>query len=72
MSLNGANLHASQTIWIEETDIKPKAHEIMASKRIGVDYAEECAEWEWRFEVGREQGAVFQRAGSSGQWAVGN
>ncbi|GJM34501.1 MAG: putative 3-methyladenine DNA glycosylase [Saprospiraceae bacterium] len=38
-------------IWIEDRDhiIPPEA--IVASPRVGVDYAEECASWPWRFRV---------------------
>ncbi|HND88792.1 MAG TPA: DNA-3-methyladenine glycosylase [Saprospiraceae bacterium] len=36
-------------IWIEaRPDLKPPA-QIVATKRIGVDYAGACAHWEWRF-----------------------
>lgn len=38
-------------IWIEDRGeiIAPK--DIIASPRVGVGYAEECAEWPWRFRV---------------------
>ncbi len=36
-------------IWIEGREEKIFEKDIVAGKRIGVDYAGECAEWPWRF-----------------------
>lgn len=36
-------------IWIEDRGEEILENEIAAGKRIGVDYAGECAEWPWRF-----------------------
>ncbi len=36
-------------VWIEDRDRPEFRHEIKSGKRIGVDYAGECAEWPWRF-----------------------
>jgi DNA-3-methyladenine glycosylase len=36
-------------IWIEDRGEKIFEKDIVAGKRIGVDYAGECAEWPWRF-----------------------
>ena len=37
-------------IWItEEKSIKPQ--NIIASPRVGIDYAEECTTWPWRFRI---------------------
>jgi len=39
------------TIWIEDRGIQIEEVDIQAAPRIGVDYAEECAEWPWRFYI---------------------
>lgn len=44
---NGLDI-TKDIMWVEDRGIKPK---IQASKRIGVDYAGECAEWLWRFKA---------------------
>lgn len=38
-------------IWIEDAGRSISAKEIVASKRIGVDYAGDHAEWHWRFTI---------------------
>lgn len=38
-------------IWIEDRGFKVEAENIIASPRVGVDYAEECALWDWRFRI---------------------
>ena len=38
-------------IWIEDRGIEVPESEIVTGKRIGVDYAGECAEWPWRFWI---------------------
>ncbi len=38
-------------IWIEDTGIRYKKTEIIASPRVGIDYAEEDALLPWRFRV---------------------
>ena len=38
-------------IWIEDTGLSYSENEIIASPRVGVTYAEECALWDWRFQV---------------------
>ncbi len=44
-------LEPGTPIWIEDRgEVIPDAN-IVAGKRIGVDYARECAEWLWRFWV---------------------
>lgn len=40
---------ADTPVWIEDRGIEILNDEIAAGKRIGVDYAAECAEWPWRF-----------------------
>lgn len=49
---NGVNLVAKHSpIWLEDRDIDLHPNEIIASPRIGVSYAEECALWNWRFTI---------------------
>jgi len=38
-------------IWIEDRGFKVAEENIITSPRVGVDYAEECALWDWRFRV---------------------
>jgi len=38
-------------IWIEDRGINIDEHQIIASPRVRVDYAEECAAWNWRFRI---------------------
>jgi DNA-3-methyladenine glycosylase len=38
-------------IWIEDRGERVGERAIFASPRVGVDYAEECAAWPWRFRV---------------------
>lgn len=41
----------NSSIWIENRkELIPKS-EIIASPRVGVDYSEECALWDWRFRI---------------------
>ena len=42
-------LSADSPIWIEDGPQAISEDDIVAGKRIGVDYAGECAEWHWRF-----------------------
>jgi len=42
---NGLDL-TGNILWVEDRGIRPK---ICSGKRIGVDYAGECANWPWRF-----------------------
>lgn len=39
------------TIWVEDWGIHPQPHEILASPRVGVDYAGEHARWPWRYRL---------------------
>ncbi len=49
---SGINLtHANSKIWIEDHHIKVNPENIIESPRVGVAYAEECAEWNWRFRI---------------------
>jgi DNA-3-methyladenine glycosylase len=48
----GMNMtHPNSKIWIEDRNIIVKPQNIIHSPRVGVDYAEECAAWNWRFRI---------------------
>ena len=38
-------------IWLESRDQMLNEDQIIASPRVGVAYAEECAAWPWRFRI---------------------
>lgn len=38
-------------IWIEDRGDFISAKNIIASPRVGIDYAEECVDWPWRFRI---------------------
>ncbi len=42
-------LNTNAPVWIEDRGIEFQEKEIRTTTRIGVDYAEECALWPWRF-----------------------
>ncbi|NND32374.1 MAG: DNA-3-methyladenine glycosylase [Saprospiraceae bacterium] len=48
---NGESLLYPNNIWIEGPANKLKKKDIISSPRVGVDYAEECALWNWRFRI---------------------
>ena len=49
---NGLSLvNKTDPIWIEDRGEQISEENIIASPRVGVDYAEECALWNWRFRV---------------------
>jgi DNA-3-methyladenine glycosylase len=41
----------SKTLWIEDRDIQISSKNILCSKRVGIDYAEEYAYKPWRFRI---------------------
>ncbi|MDD5731884.1 MAG: DNA-3-methyladenine glycosylase [Patescibacteria group bacterium] len=50
----GEDLTKSKRIWIEPVETHgrvSKKCDIISSKRIGVDYADECKEWEWNYKI---------------------
>jgi len=49
-SFYGEDLTKSKRIWVED-GIDIEKNNIIASKRIGVDYAGECANWEWNYKI---------------------
>jgi DNA-3-methyladenine glycosylase len=47
---SGLDFYEEDTpFWIEDSEVSPPAEAIAAGPRIGVEYAGECAAWEWRF-----------------------
>lgn len=51
-SMSGLDMLQSDSfIWLEEGDRLPATASIVRGPRIGVDYAEECAAWPWRFAI---------------------
>ncbi len=49
---NGIDLtSADSSIWIEDHGIEVANTNIIKSPRVGIDYAEECALWDWRFRI---------------------
>lgn len=49
-SFNGLNVSGDK-IWLKDWGIKAAKKGIVASKRIGVDYAKYCKDYPWRFSV---------------------
>lgn len=50
--MNQVDLLSNQNpVWLEDRGYNFSKKEIKKGKRIGVDYAKECADWEWRFWV---------------------
>ena len=49
--LNGISLAGDQSIWIEDRGDHFNDDQIISGPRVGVDYAEECAEWPWRYSI---------------------
>lgn len=50
-NLNGTWLPAGNEIWIEDRQTRIRGENVIRSPRVGVDYAEECAFWDWRFRI---------------------
>ncbi len=51
-AFTGVTLLAKESpIWIEDRGLEVTEENIIASPRVGVDYAEECALWDWRFRI---------------------
>ncbi|WKN30953.1 DNA-3-methyladenine glycosylase [Porifericola rhodea] len=49
--LYGHDLTLGEKIWIEDRGVSIKEEDIIASPRVGIDYAEEDAQLPWRFRV---------------------
>lgn len=55
-SMTGIDLTKKDSpVWIEDWQIDVPASEIIASPRVGIDYAEECIDWPWRFRWSRSK-----------------
>ena len=51
-NLSGSSLISDRSqVWIEDIGKRIDEKNIVASPRVGVDYAEECATWNWRFRI---------------------
>lgn len=51
-SFNGIDMTKEDApIWIEDQQIDINENAIIRSPRVGIDYAEECALWDWRFRI---------------------
>lgn len=51
-SLSGQSLLSIEgKIWIEDRNVRLQAEQILSGPRVGIDYAEECIHWPWRFRV---------------------
>ncbi|MEM1120969.1 MAG: DNA-3-methyladenine glycosylase [Bacteroidota bacterium] len=44
-------LEPNSPVWLEDRGFLIEEKDIIASPRVGVDYAEECALWDWRFRI---------------------
>ena len=49
-SLNGHDLTKGKKLWVEK-GIKIKKSDIKSDKRIGIDYAQHCKHYLWRFHI---------------------
>ena len=50
--MTGQNMLDTHTpVWIEDWGFEVAEKDIVASPRVGIDYAEECIDWPWRFRV---------------------
>ncbi len=49
--LNRWDLTKGEKLWLEPRDPKIKLSKIQKSKRIGIDYAQHCREYLWRFSI---------------------
>jgi len=50
-SFDGEDLTKSKKIWLEDREVKIKKSQIVATKRVGIDYAKEWAKKPWRFYI---------------------
>ncbi len=47
----GADLVKGSTLWVEDQGLELNTEDILSSPRVGIDYADECASWPWRFRI---------------------
>ncbi len=50
-SFYGEDLTKSKRMWVEENGVDIGKYGMIKGKRVGVDYAEESAEWEWNYKI---------------------
>lgn len=51
-TLSGQSLLSSEgKIWIEDRNVQIQSDQILSGPRVGIDYAEECVHWPWRFRI---------------------
>ena len=51
-SHDGESLSSNESkIWIEDRGLLVPDKDIISSPRVGIDYAQECAAWPWRFRI---------------------
>lgn len=62
---NGCLL-TQKPIWIEDWGIKINKKDILASARVGIDYAEEHKDLPWRFRVGSSLRGLRRKPGDEG------
>lgn len=48
---DGLDLTTQHLVWISDLGNNIEETNIISSPRVGVDYAEECASWNWRFRI---------------------
>jgi len=49
--LNKWDLTKGKKLWIEKPTQNPAKRDIVAGRRIGIDYAQHCREYLWRFQI---------------------
>lgn len=49
--LNRWNLTKGKKLWLEKPAQNPAKRDIVAGRRIGIDYAKRCREYLWRFSI---------------------
>lgn len=47
--INGIDITQKEILWVEKGNFEKR--KIQKSKRVGVDYASHCKEWEWNFRL---------------------
>ncbi|MCB0688898.1 MAG: DNA-3-methyladenine glycosylase, partial [Saprospiraceae bacterium] len=52
---DGVLLDTEKNIWIEDRERRLEPEDVIRSPRVGVDYAAECALWNWRFRIKNNQ-----------------
>lgn len=50
--LHGWDMTKGERLWIEKRTASISAEDIVADRRVGIDYAKHCKEYPWRFALG--------------------